>query len=455
MSLSMICCAAYRHARIEPGLSSAHTATRLRRGMVMLCQRLGKVNVSNGKYLTASPLGTDEQTVWRFCTFVGSSKRSGRRGWPSCQQRCPAQKSTEPSDAPTVPPRARDFVSPERARGSSLDTLRSPRSSRDRSRVPTRGVRARVVRATGRFPDCPRASLAPGRRQDPEPRGTRELDERRAMVGADPRRTKSEAICDDGTPRASSANPRRATNQTTATRASPFFPFARSLTPSARAASPSSQTRRCAGSAWTITRMDFSDRASARAGCVFLPRDPRRLPPPSCHREASSRSLATATGRPVRPVYRARRADESRTLVVPSWVPAHLPLPPRGRVPDPSLAPSLVRRRCTRDAWRAGSFVQRQVGRGCKFCDAVLPDWRAALFRDVIPDVSLGSPSRTTPPSLRSLTLIPHRGGVKGTSSSSSTTWVFGASAHGTGGPGGVHGADSPSCGIPEDKMPA
>ena len=34
VSLSMRCCAAYRHARIDPGLSSAHTATRLRLGMV-------------------------------------------------------------------------------------------------------------------------------------------------------------------------------------------------------------------------------------------------------------------------------------------------------------------------------------------------------------------------------------------------------------------------------------
>ena len=217
----MICCAAYRHARIEPGLSSAHTATRLRRGMVMLCQRLGKVNVSNGKYLTASPLGTDEQTVWRFCTFVGSSKKDPeRQAGTSCQQRCPAQKEHRTLDAPTIAARARDFVSPERARGFLLDTLRSPRSSRDRSRVPTRGVRARVVRATGRFPAArPRASLAPGRRQDPEPRGTRET--RRAsrhggrgssqdQVRGHLRRRYAARLVRE---------PRRATRQTTATRA--------------------------------------------------------------------------------------------------------------------------------------------------------------------------------------------------------------------------------------------
>ena len=415
MSLSMICCAAYRHARIEPGLSSAHTATRLRRGMVMLCQRLGKVNVSNGKYLTASPLGTDEQTVWRFCTFVGSSKKDPeRQAGTSCQQRCPAQKSTEPSDAPTIAARARDFVSPERARGflprySSL----AEKFARSFARVPTRGVRARVVRATGRFPDCPRASLAPGRRQDPEPRGTRRNSTSVAPWWA--------RILAGPSPRPSATTVRRATRprtlaarrtQTTATRASPILPvrpFADALRPR-RVPSRPSQTMRCAGSAWTITRMDFSDRASARAGCVFLPRDPRRLPPPSCHREASSRSLATAAGRPVRPVHRARRADESRTLVVPSWVAAHLPLPPRGRVPDPSLAPSLVRRRCTRDAWRAGSFsaaarLRRVVA---NFATPSFPTGARRSSATSFPTFPSGPLPRTTPPSLRSLTLIPH-----------------------------------------------
>ena len=166
---------------------------------------------------------------------------------------------------------------------------------------------------------------------------------------------------------------------------------------------------RCAGSAWTITRMDFSDRASARAGCVFLPATRAAFPPPSCHREASSRSLATAAGRPVRAVRRARRADESRTLVVPSWVAAHLPLPPRGRVPDPSLAPSLVRRRCSAcmARWQLQCSGKTEEGR-CKFCDAVLPTGARRSSATSFPTFPSGPLPRTTPPSLRSLTLIPH-----------------------------------------------
>ena len=415
MSLSMICCAAYRHARIEPGLSSAHTATRLRRGMVMLCQRLGKVNASNGKNI--SPPLLSERTSKQSGGFALSSDRQKkiRRGRLArhVNSAVPRKRAPNPRTRPPLP-RAHGISSrPNALEGSSLDTLRSPRSSRDRSRVPTRGVRARVVRATGRFPDCPRASLAPGRRQDPEPRGTRRNSTSVAPWWA--------RILAGPSPRPSATTVRRATRprtlaarrtQTTATRASPILPvrpFADALRPR-RVPSRPSQTMRCAGSAWTITRMDFSDRASARAGCVFLPRDPRRLPPPSCHREASSRSLATAAGRPVRPVHRARRADESRTLVVPSWVAAHLPLPPRGRVPDPSLAPSLVRRRCTRDAWRAGSFsaaarLRRVVA---NFATPCFPTGARRSSATSFPTFPSGPLPRTTPPSLRSLTLIPH-----------------------------------------------
>lgn len=147
------------------------------------------------------------------------------------------------------------------------------------------------------------------------------------MVGADPRRTKSEAIGDDGTPRDSSREPSpRATNPDDGDACDPpsLFPSTRSLTPSARAASASrrSQTRRRAGSAWTITRTSSSDRASARAGCVFLPRDPRRSPPPSCHRvasEASSRFLAPARvddARRVAPTNRARSSFRPGSFVL-------------------------------------------------------------------------------------------------------------------------------------------
>ena len=367
------------------------------------------------KYLTASPLGTDEQTVWRFCTFVGSSKKDPeRQAGTSCQQRCPAQKSTEPSDAPAIAARARDFVSPERARGflprySSL----AEKFARSFARADPRRARARRSRNRSI------SRLSPG---EPRPRTTTgpraARNARRNSTSVAPWWARTLA---GPSPRPSATTVRRAIRprtlaarrtRTTATRASPILPvrpFADALRPR-RVPSRPSQTRRCAGSAWTITRTDFSDRASARAGCVFLPRDPRRLPPPSCHREASSRSLATATGRPVRPVYRARRADESRTLVVPSWVPAHLPLPPRGRVPDPSLAPSLVRRRCTRDAWRAGSFsaaasLRRVVA---NFATPCFPTGARRSSATSFPTFPSGPLPRTTPPSLRSLTLIPH-----------------------------------------------
>lgn len=241
MSLSMICCAAYRHARIEPGLSSAHTATRLRRGMVMLCQRLGKVNASNGKNI--SPPLLSERTSKQSGGFALSSDRQKkiRRGRLArhVNSAVPRKRAPNPRTRPPLP-RAHGISSrPNALEGSSLDTLRSPRSSRDRSRVPTRGVRARVVRATGRFLDCPRASLAPGRRQDPEPRGTRAGTRRASRHGGRGpsqdqvrghlRRRYAARFVREPSPRDEPRRPRRVHP--------PFFPFARSLTPSARAAS--------------------------------------------------------------------------------------------------------------------------------------------------------------------------------------------------------------------------
>ena len=49
VSLSMRCCAAYRHARIDPGLSSAHTATRLRLGMLGTDALSAKLGSDAGK----------------------------------------------------------------------------------------------------------------------------------------------------------------------------------------------------------------------------------------------------------------------------------------------------------------------------------------------------------------------------------------------------------------------
>ena len=256
--------------------------------------------------------------------FVGSSKDPGRQAGTSRQQ--PGSRAKE----------HRALGRPRHCRARA-----GFRPARTRSRGPSSILFARresraVVRAC-RPAACARASFARpldfqivlGRASPPDDKTTPsraerapELDERRAMVGADPRRTKSEAIGDDGTPRDSSREPSpRATNPDDGDACDPpsLFPSTRSLTPSARAASASrrSQTRRRAGSAWTITRTSSSDRASARAGCVFLPRDPRRSPPPSCHRvasEASSRFLARSRVVATRVASRRRIARARRSV---------------------------------------------------------------------------------------------------------------------------------------------
>ena len=147
--------------------------------------------------------------------FVGSSKDPGRQAGTSRQQ--PESRAKEHRTLG----RARHC----RARAGF-------RPVRTRSRVPPSILFARresraVVRAC-RPAACARASFARpldfqivlGRASPPDDKTTPsraerepELDERRAMVGADPRRTKSEAIGDDGTPRDSSREPSpRATN---------------------------------------------------------------------------------------------------------------------------------------------------------------------------------------------------------------------------------------------------
>ena len=150
----------------------------------MLCQQSsGAMRESEIFSLFSSTLSrtrTGKQSE-RFRRIV---KRSGQAGWHvSSTARVPRKRAPNPRTRTPLPRSRRIPSRPNALEGSSLDTFRAPRISRGRSRVQTRGVRARVVRATARFSDCPRASLASGRQDDPEPRGTRARTRRASRHG--------------------------------------------------------------------------------------------------------------------------------------------------------------------------------------------------------------------------------------------------------------------------------
>ena len=376
----------------------------------MLCQQSsGAMRESEIFSLFSSTLsrtrtGKQSKQSERFRRIV---KRSGQAGWHvSSTARVPRKRAPNPRTRTPLPRSRRIPSRPNALEGSSLDTLRAPRISRGRSRVPTAAcARASFARPLDFQIVLGRASFASGRQDDPEPRGTRARTRRASRHGG---RGPSQDQVRGHRRRRYAA---RFVPRTLAARDEPrrrrpcdppgLFPSTRSLTPSARAASASrrSQTRRRAGSAWTITRTSSSDRASARAGCVFLPRDPRRSPP---------RSVVTIPRTRPRRRRASRRADESRALVVPSRV----VLPPPlllDRVPDPSLAPRSVRRRCTRDAWRVGSFSAAASPRRV-VANSATPSFPTGAPRSSAtscPTSPPPPPPRTTPPLPQTLTLTP------------------------------------------------